>query len=72
MESGPLIQYGLGSNEATVSFDNFFANSQPDARAAVVAFAVQPLKDFKNTVAESGIEANSIVGDSEMVGLRPE
>lgn len=61
---GPLARLAVGPNGSTVILDNLAANSQPNARACKLSFAMQPLEHLENAFGILLIKADPVILNS--------
>ncbi len=62
----PFVYFTRCRYNAIVVVNNFFYNSKPYASAGIFFFAMQALKQFEDPVAVLRIEANAIIGKTDM------
>src|SRR5262245_25769715 len=66
IEGRPPPRFRLHPDQAAVPFDDLLADCEPDARACIFGSSVQPLKQHENAVEVLGIDADAVVGDTEL------
>lgn len=57
--------FGFNPNIPAVLVDDFLAKRKPDARAGVIAAAMEAVENFEDLIGVLGVNADAVVNDRE-------